>query len=120
MRVFRIQDATGRGPYRPGVSDRWKDVGHDKRNLPFYIETNPELMLRRKIGENWACAFKDVDQASQWFTADECLRMEALGYRFVRLKADRVILDTPTQLVVARRLPFYEGATILPMLHLGR
>jgi hypothetical protein len=118
MHVYRIQDSDGRGPYRPELgSQQWKDAGHDKRNPPFYVECGFECIDTRRPGEHMGCAFRTIEQAQRWFSADEYMRLRVLGYRFVRLAVDRIAAESPTQLVVARKRPFAEGATVLNLLH---
>lgn len=113
MRVYRVQDADGRGPFRPGMSSRWVD---DNDILPpptWMAEFGPDVMKDRRPDEFVACAVADLAQLSRWFSATEMPRLRALGYRLVALNVDRILAQSSNQIVFARRRPLNSGVTIL-------
>ncbi len=113
MRVYRIQDAEGRGPFRPGVSSQWVDK-NDLLPPPTWMgEFGGHLMKELRPGEFAGCAVRELAQLSKWFSPTEMPRLRALGYRLVALHADRILAQSPNQVVFARRRPLNSGATIL-------
>lgn len=111
--VYRWQDAEGRGPYRPGFSHVWKDVGHDLRNPSFMEEFGLSVVNKRGPDEHLGCAFRSADQMRQWFSEQERELIRFYGYEFVEMHADRVLAESPRQLVIARRRPFRFGVRVL-------
>ena len=115
MSVVRVQDADGRGPWRPGFSHTWieEDAPAD-RLTESVLELVPPSVLRaipRDI--HVGCACRSVEALMAWFTPVERQRLARLGFHIVRLRVDRVIAESDWQMVVARRRPFAEGATRL-------
>lgn len=114
--VYRVQDAEGRGPYRPGFSHRWVDEDHD-RNPPFMVEFNWPLSSvpgRWLPGEHGGCAFRTLDALYRWFSPSECRRLDALGYSVVSMTADRIIAESDKQLVFGRWKSLSKGYLMLP------
>lgn len=114
--VYRIQDAEGRGPYRPGFSHRWVDGDHD-RNPPFMVEFDWPLSSipgRWLPGENGGCAFRSLEALRRWFSPSECEKLETLGYSIVSMTVDRVIAESDRQLVFGRWKKLSRGYLMLP------
>ena len=45
MRIYRIQDAEGRGPYRPGFSNKWLDENPRALGLlPWFEEFGTQIL----------------------------------------------------------------------------
>jgi hypothetical protein len=109
MIVLRVQDAEGRGPYRPGFSSRWVDRHGAISAVPLWWEEIGESMAAahaRMTGPyHFGCGFKAYAQFESWFSATERRRLERLGFHLVTVSADRVIADTPTQIVFGSILP---------------
>lgn len=114
--VYRVQDRDGRGPFKPGMTYRWRDAdGHDFP--PVQVEFG--LGWRDEIPHGWhcGCAFRDVAKAGAWFSAWECDRLAALGYHLVALGGCRVLRESSHQIIVVRPRPLRAGAVICPWPH---
>lgn len=112
--VFRVQDNTGRGPFKPGVSHRWLDDNDKPLPPTFFEEFGWGLvgLMDPKLAHG--CALENLDQVHRWFSASEMRRLKLLGYRLVRLDVDIVLAASENQLVVGRRKPFRQGVCPVP------
>ena len=106
IRVYRWQDAEGRGPYRPGVPQYWADDANQAKNPAFFQEFGMDIVKTVRPGETFGCGFRTTEQMRQWFNEAERQRMRLLGYRFGWLDVDRIVAESEKQLVFARRIPF--------------
>lgn len=117
IRVFRVQDAEGRGPYRPGYSHTWTDADHD-RNPPMFDEfgwpANDKISDLWNPNETGGCAFRTLEQLHKWFSPTERARLERSGYSIVTLSVDRIIAESDRQLVFGRIRPLRNGCAVLP------
>jgi uncharacterized UPF0160 family protein len=110
VKVFRIQDRSGRGPFRPGFSKQWLD---EKMfcTFPSWIEEFGLDWMNQKIpGEHYGCGCRTIEKLHQWFSQSERAKLEALGYVTVELSVDRVIAESENQILFARFLPLKEVA----------
>lgn len=115
-RVFRVQDQDGRGPFRPGLSCRWRDPdGNDFP--PIQIEFGLEWCAEIPAGWHCGCAFRALPQMMAWFSPWECDRLDRLGYRLVALSGCRVLRESDHQLIVARERPFRAGRIVIAWPH---
>lgn len=118
MRVFRVQDNEGRGPFKPGFSRTWCDdeFAPGQENLPpFFEEFGWDIIDRLgKPGEYYGSAVKTLGEICRWFSSTERARLSQLNYNVVSIKAHRVIAESKNQLLIARRTPFVNGAVIIP------
>lgn len=115
MSFIRVQDAEGRGPYRPGFSARWVDDDHDSRNPSFMDEFGWDLLAReRRKGEHYGSALRGTRGLHRWFSVAELDRLRLLGYQVVRIKADRVLAESDAQAVIARRKPLRFPDEVIP------
>lgn len=109
IELFRVQDREGRGPYRPGFSEKWADYeAVDHYCPPYFVEMGWSLAsipLRFTDGWHGGCAFASLDDLYRWFAPKERTNLDALGYRINRVRADRIIARTPTQVVFECRKP---------------
>ena len=117
-RVFRIQDADGRGPWRPGFSVKWSDpdFAPGVEDLPpYFVEFGHDLLERRGIpGEHYGCAVRKLKDLCRWVSAAERAKLATLGFNIVSLKPDRILAESKNQLVFACRTPLSRAAIILP------
>lgn len=115
-KIYRIQDADGRGPYKPGFSDCWVDPDNDGRNCPQEI---PPKQLRDMIrlaaskgwGVNFGFGFRTMDQLGRWFTPTERIKLATLGYCAVEMEVDVIIAETESQVLFCRKAPLRELTT---------
>ena len=105
--VCRIQDADGRGPYKPGFSHVWseREYGPDPVFIAF-----PGIMTRaQKIvndrGGAVGCAFRTLNQASEWFSPSEVLTLAKHGYSLCWIEPDEILAENDDQLVIWTALP---------------
>ena len=118
LQVYRVQDAEGRGPYKPGMSKRWVDEDGDPPPLPFVAEFGNGIIghLNSKIdayGGACGCACRSVDGLARWFTVTERPRLAALGYRIVSMGVNEVLAESEAQLVFWRLLPLRWNVTLV-------
>lgn len=107
-RAIRVQDRDGRGPFKPGLPDRWRDP--DGPDFP-PVQAEFGLAWREEIPPGWhcGCAFRDVSQCARWFSPWECARLDALGYSLVSLSDCRVLRESAHQAIIARPHPLRWG-----------
>ncbi len=105
--LWRIQDREGRGPFKPGMSDTWlDDKGHSLP--PFYIELGiepHEIAFMVTPGFHAGCACRSRDDLHKWFSRTERRRLKRMGYFEVSFSPDRIIVETPTQVVFENAFP---------------
>lgn len=102
MILYRIEDQEGRGPFRPGLSNQWRDSsGLDLP--PPWVEAGmslfdfQRLFSDRAIKRGVAC--KTREQLYQWFSRSERRRLKRLGFREVEIADPHIVLETDTQVV---------------------
>ena len=113
LRVFRVQDSDGRGPFKPGFSHVWLDpIGGCE--LPAWIFEFPDLAARiREIRPHSGTAVRTREQINRWFSESELSRLRILGYRVVALDADEILAESDNQIVFRRDKPLAEDAEII-------
>lgn len=114
--IYRVQDAEGRGPYRPGTSHLWSDDDH-WRNVPFFTEFHwpiHTISKRWLRGETGGCGFRSLEQLNRWFSPTEQRKLSERGYTIVQMVADRIINESRNQLVFGRKQPLWAGVLVLP------
>ncbi len=108
--LYRVQDHSGRGPYQPGLSHRWSSPDGPVVK-PWWTEIGAsirEAIMMLPPNMHIGCAFADMDKLESWFTPDERKAMAALGFYIVRMRADKIVVETPTQIVFANRRPLFK------------
>lgn len=113
--VYRVQASDGRGPWRPGFSERWIDNDAPVGRLS---ETIMDLMPIRELRSlpdtmHYGCACRTLTGLRDWFTAIEIARLESLGFYPVRINVDQILAESPWQMLVGRVRPFADGASRL-------
>lgn len=113
-RVYRIQDAEGRGPFRPGFSRKWSDgyFASGMQALPTWQEEfGADLIARRGLpGEHYGSAVRKVKDLGRWFSAAEQERLRAMGFRVVSIGRVRILAESKNQVVFASRVPLARAA----------
>lgn len=108
MRLLRVQDQHGRGPYQPGFSSRWVDAFRTSQHPPIYEERPDWLDICRRAQSKGAyvgCAVDGMDALLTWFSPMELVRLHDFGFHIVDCSACEVLIRTPTQVVVSSRQP---------------
>lgn len=115
--VYRVQDGTGRGPYRPGFSKQWTDkrFAHGMTPLPSWTEEfGPEVVARVVCGSgHFGCAVHSISDLGKWFSKGERKRLRRLGFYVAELSSVRVIAESQHQLVIQSDRPLREVARLL-------
>lgn len=105
--IYRVQDREGRGPFRPGVTHVWAD----KEGQPFppSFTEHPKFksVVRRahSKGLHLGAAVIGLASLSRWFSTEELVRLDYLGYRIVDASACTVELSDNFQVLVSSPLP---------------
>lgn len=105
--VYRIQDADGRGPWRPGFSQRWVEDRPEVEFAvlkPWPLEFGP-VHLKSLYGMHLGCGCVSIEQLRRWFTQTEYERLRSFGYRAVRMRVGRVLAESDIQCVFERSKP---------------
>ena len=108
--VCRIQDAEGRGPYRPGFSKYWVEDSDIAPPAPI-MAAFPRVMkvaheIVRHRGGAVGCAFRSLDKASAWFLPGEILTLAKYGYSLCWVRTDEILAENEDQLVIWSAIPF--------------
>lgn len=114
---FRVQDKEGRGPFKPGMPDRWRDP--DGADFP-PVQAEFGMAWRSEIPSGWhcGCAFRSIQQAKCWFSPWECHRLDMLGYRLVNVRG-RVLRESPHQVIIVTPRPFRWARIIVMWPHMA-
>lgn len=113
--LYRVQDQAGRGPWRPGFSRQWVEPSDEAGRL---METLMDLLPFEAIQMlpehlHYGCACRTKASLLAWFLPPEIRRLQAFGYRIVRMQVDAVLAESQWQVFFARRRPLAEGATVI-------
>jgi hypothetical protein len=112
-KIYRIQDAAGRGPYKPGVTDTWADPDNDGSNCPAEIPPKQlREMIRIAASKGFGChfgfGFRTMEQLGRWFTPTERIKLAKAGYCAVEMEVDLIIAETESQVLFCRKTPLRE------------
>lgn len=118
VRVYRIQDSEGRGPFKPGFSHRWTDEEFAPGMGPMPAwgdEFGWDLIKRLGFpNEHFGTAVRSLSDLNKWFSRSEQSRLWRFGYLPVTMRVDRVLAESENQLVFARRRPLNRGVVFQP------
>ena len=117
MKLFRIQDSEGRGPYRPGFSKQWADKD-GPICAPWWIELGISLQAAMAMlprGMFNGSAFDSLGKLEQWFTPSELEKLGKFNFNIVRFRPDKLIAETPTQVVFAQSYPLAQLPILSPV-----
>lgn len=114
--VLRVQHLDGRGPFRPGITTLWIDQGRPTYQPTWMEEFGHDLITARGIpGAYHGTGVRTLDQLCRWFSSSERAKLRGLGFAVARMNADRVLAESPHQLVFARFKPFNDAEVeVLP------
>jgi len=102
MQIFRVQDREGRGPFKPGFSNKWLDKNKDRSKLPVCDEFTESLTGLPK-GKHFGYGCRTIDQLFSWFSLTELAKLRGFGYQVVKIRADVVIAESNTQVLFGRK-----------------
>ena len=104
--LIRMQDADGRGPWKPGFSIVWTDPHGPQLPAPV-TSAIPNFRsfvmgLHRK-GLNIGCAVRQRN-VSKWFTPAEVAKLAELGYHWHDASRCDVVWENEDQALIATRV----------------
>ncbi len=104
MKIYRVQDKQGRGPWKPGFSPKWVRSEPDHELVPWYVDwlgfdPRREILPKECVG----CGCATIYQLRRWFNHDEYQTLRILGYRSVEMEVDRILRQNEKQLFARRR-----------------
>lgn len=108
--LYRIQDASGRGPWRPGFSLKWIDTEKDDSLCPPMMQDFPEWrrLINRAIDRgylHYGCCVRGMAGVHRWFTPAELSRLRGFGFRLVDASGLTVICESKNQIIAGSRWP---------------
>lgn len=103
--IYGVQDADGRGPWKPGFSHVWIEDRADLMNLPPWYFEFGRVDMGRRAGEHLGSGCRTLDQLRRWFTLGEYISLLSYGYRCVALRVDRILAGSDIQVVFVRSKP---------------
>ena len=110
--VFRVQDKDGRGPWKPGFSERWVEDRPEEEFAalkPWPMEFG-NVLRGAIVGMSLGCGCRSLEQLRRWFTPTEYQTLRDYGYRAVKLEAGRILAESDIQCVFERAKPLWAGA----------
>lgn len=109
--VYRVQDADGRGPWRPGFSHVWSEDRPDKDNLPPWFAEFGPVHKQVLYGCHCGSACLTETQLRRWVSPAEYRKLLALGFRAYSIPADRVLARSAVQCFIETARPLREIGT---------
>lgn len=107
--LLRMQDVNGRGPWKPGFSDKWVDDARDFSLPPlqedFGFDLKPMVDAAFQRGLHIGTAVRGADKFNQWFTPGERVKLAMLGYQIVDASECEVLGETNWQVVIGSKAP---------------
>jgi hypothetical protein len=110
--IYRIQDKDGRGPFKPGFSDRWlcdKRSDDEYRALVPWTEEFDDLKLIHMPGIHYGCGCRSIEQLKRWFKPGEYKTLLGFGYQAVKIGVEAVLAESKIQLIFRRSRPLNEN-----------
>jgi hypothetical protein len=110
--LVRVQDATGRGPWRPGFSDSWVSKTRVRFLPPIYSELGMTRFKRiveqaHTDGLHVGCAVS-LRRLHEWFSDDERTALIGFGFRLVKADCCKHLATTQTQRLIGSPCPLSE------------
>lgn len=108
--IYRVQDGTGRGPYRPGFSKFWVKDRPDLEHLsPWYVEFPEDVWPIATKSIHTGCGCLTLDQLRRWIVEDEYSVLVLFGYSAVEVPDVEIIAESGIQAIFTRDRPLNEG-----------
>jgi len=97
--VYRVQDAEGRGPWKPGFSQYWVEDRADLDNLPPCFIDLGTVHEKAFSWESVGCGCRTLEQLRRWFTESEYRTLIRYGYAAVCIRPSRILAESSIQCV---------------------
>lgn len=119
MKVYRVQDAEGRGPFKPGFSKVWcdPDFAPGQKALPTWLEEfghDAIDRLARPDERYFGSAVRKIGKLREWFSDSERQKLKELGYNIAAIRGGRILAESENQLLIARHTSFATNCLIMP------
>lgn len=103
MKIYRVQDKYGRGPFQIEISHLWKSPEFIRP--PTFMEEFGTDFLHKIDFEmpHFGCGVDSPGALRQWFHIDEVPRLRGLGFDVVVLAECKRIKKSKNQIVFKRR-----------------
>ena len=108
MKLYRIENAEGLGPYRRNYPNLWVEVSQEDTSHPLPEEDKRLSRLMKDItGDSYPsmydfieyyCGFESIEHIINWFTPKELSFLHEIRFRVVEYECDDVLLGN-TQLI---------------------
>lgn len=111
--VYRIQDKDGRGPFKPGYTEKWMDK--DRTFFPKAV-INQQIHIQRIADPDLHLAYvcESVEQLKKWFSPTEYEYLKKCGYSAVRMSVD-TIWTCEDQAIAGRKKQYRKSITVIPL-----
>jgi hypothetical protein len=116
--IYRVQDAEGRGPWRPGFSAKWVRYRPDHELLRPWIEQFGKGILPRiasPVPRHFGCGCRTLEQLRRWIAVDEYAILQHYGYQAVLLEVQAILGESDIQVVFERRWPLSVGGEVVDL-----
>jgi hypothetical protein len=109
--VYRIQDAQGRGLFKPGMSEKWLDK--DRTFLP-EAPVKELMRISRQAGSEFHLAFAclSLEDLRKWVSKTEYARLQKLCYYACSLEVEK-FHPLEYQVIAGRKRPYRKGAKLI-------
>lgn len=116
MTIFRVQDANGRGPWKPGFSHKWVRENPDYDLVAWPVQFGVDLIRHASIAGmfvGYGC--ETVDQLRRWFDREEYAKLVALKHVAVKLEVGRILASSDIQCVFERSKPLNQDVEVFQL-----
>jgi hypothetical protein len=114
--IYRMQDRSGRGPWKPGFSKMWVE---DRTEEEFAaLKAIQELVDYATLSEpkgHRGCGCRTLAQLRRWFTPTEYARLLDWDYTCVQMEVDRVLFSNDVQVLFERRKPLRKDIRVVTL-----
>ena len=115
--VYRVQDADGRGPWKPGFTAAWaedRDETECAVLCPIWQEF-PGVLQKLKHDKHYGCGCTSLEKLRRWIRPNEYARLRRYGYQCVAIEADRIVAESQVQCVFERAKPLRKGVKVVKL-----
>ena len=109
--IYRIQGDNGRGPFKPGFTNRWLNREESELIMEFIAPGLHKTDKYKYTGTG--CV--SIEQLKKWFNKEEYKFLLKHGYKAVKIKADKITIKTENQCIFLRRKPLYKGCLVFKL-----
>lgn len=111
-KIYRVQDAEGRGPWKPGFSQVWatdRPESEIAKLIPIQQDfPNLRQIIENNAGKHFGVGCTSLPQLRHWITEAEYATLLKHGYQCVSLAAE-IIAMSDIQCVFCRHRPLFKN-----------